>query len=169
MTSSFDLHPDQFIPGAVGEPGSRTFFIQAVEGGRVISLRLEKQQVAALAEYLAGILADLPPDEGPPPSTLTLVEPVLAEWTVGALAVAYDQPQDTIVVVAEELDTAEEDDGPLADPANARFHLQRGQVTAFIRIAVELVMGGRPSCPICGQPMDPEGHNCPRSNGHGKH
>lgn len=173
MSSSFDLHPDRFLTGTVGEPGQRVFYLQAAEEDRTVSFRLEKQQVAALAEYLAGILADLPPDEEPPLQTLTLVEPIVAEWTVGSLAVAYDADEDTIIVVAEELTETGPDDEPLDDllgeAGSARFHLRRGQVTAFIRVAVELVMSGRPPCPLCGQPLDPDGHVCPRSNGHGKH
>ncbi len=170
MSSSFDLHPDRFLTGTVGEPGSRTFFLQATAGGHTLSFRLEKQQVAALAEYLAGILADLPPDDEPPLTELVLTEPVVPEWSVGSLAVAYDAESDRIIVVAEEL-IAELDEGDdlNSDPGSARFHLRRGQVTAFIRVAVELVMSGRPPCPLCGQPLDPTGHVCPRSNGHGTH
>ncbi len=168
MSSSFDLHPDRFLTGTVGEPGNRVFYLQAAEGDDIISFRIDKQQVAALAEYLAGILADLPPGDEPPLTSLVLTEPIVAEWTIGSLAVAYDAEGDAIVVVAEELVV---DDEPVPDdePGAARFHLARGQVTAFIRVAVELVMSGRPPCPLCGQPLDPTGHVCPRSNGHGKH
>jgi uncharacterized repeat protein (TIGR03847 family) len=173
VTSSFDVHPERFGPGAVGRPGSRVFYIQAVSGDRVVTLRLEKQQVAALAEYLAGILADLPSITEPLPPEHRLVEPVIAEWVVGSLGVAYDEGDDRILIVAEELvpepdEPGSEEEVPDEDrpePATARFHLTRRQVAAFIRDGAQLVVAGRPACPICGRPMDPDGHVCPRSNG----
>ena len=162
--SSFDLPaPDVFTAGTVGEPGARVFYLQAAQGAAVVSLRLEKQQVAALAQYLLGVLSDLPvvaPDELP--TELDLVEPVVPEWVVGTLSVAYDDAQDRIVLQADEL--VDEEAGE--EGGHARFHLTRAQVVAYCNHAEDLVASGRPPCPICGQPMDPDGHVCPRSNGH---
>jgi uncharacterized repeat protein (TIGR03847 family) len=173
MSTSFQFDtPDRFTTGTVGEPGHRVFYLQAAEHGAVATLRLEKQQVAALAEYLAGILADLP-DAEDEPDDVELVEPVVAEWVVGSLAVAYEEAADRILLVAEELvvepDEDDESDAPPAvdpteEPASARFRLTRDQVAAFIRRAAELVVSGRPLCPLCGRPIDPEGHACPRLN-----
>jgi len=164
--SDFDLRqPDRFTAGTEGEPGARIFYLQAVEGSSVVSLRLEKQQVAALAQYLRGILSDLPVvPEAELPTELDLVEPVLPEWVVGTLSVAYDDTDDRIILQAEEL--VDEEAGE--EPGHARFHLTRAQVVAYCQRAEELVASGRPPCPICGQPMDPDGHVCPRSNGHHK-
>jgi uncharacterized repeat protein (TIGR03847 family) len=162
--SDFDLErPDRFTAGAIGEPGARIFYLQAVEGSSVVSLRLEKQQVAALGQYLRGVLSDLPavpPDELP--QEMDLVEPVVPEWVVGTLSVAYDSNEDRIVLQADEL--VDEEAGEVG--SHARFHLSRAQVVAYADHVDELVAAGRPPCPICGQPMDPEGHVCPRSNGH---
>ncbi len=164
--STFDLRePDRFTAGAVGEPGARVFFLQAVEGTQVVSLRLEKQQVGALGQYLQGVLNDLPVvPVTERPSDMDLVEPVVAEWVVGTLGVAYDTEADRIVLQADEL--VDEDDEDEEDAGLARFHLTRAQVVAFCEHADSLVAAGRPPCPICGQPMDPDGHVCPRSNGH---
>ena len=93
-----------------------------------------------------------------------LVEPVVAEWVVGTLGVAYDTEADRIVLQADEL--VDQDDEDEEDAGLARFHLTRAQVVAFCEHADSLVAAGRPPCPICGQPMDPDGHVCPRSNGH---
>lgn len=180
MSSSFAFEePDRFTAGTVGEPGSRVFYLQAGQGPSVVSLRCEKQQVAALAEYLAGVLRDLP-EPGPLPTNLDLAEPVVAEWVVGTLGVAYDEDLDRIVLLAQELgeeEAAEGEDPPAADPldplddaaATVRLRLTREQVAAFIARVHELVAGGRPPCPICGRPMDAAGHICPRSNGHHPH
>lgn len=164
--STFDLRePDRFTAGAVGEPGARVFFLQAVEGTQVVSLRLEKQQVGALGQYLQGVLNDLPVvPVTERPSDMDLVEPVVAEWVVGTLGVAYDTEADRIVLQADEL--VDEDDEDEEAAGLARFHLTRAQVVAFCEHADSLVAAGRPPCPICGQPMDPDGHVCPRSNGH---
>jgi uncharacterized repeat protein (TIGR03847 family) len=168
VTSSYDLRPERFVAGTVGPPGQRVFFLQAVEGTEVVSLRLEKQQVAALAEYLAGILADLPAVEQVGGDDAGLVEPVVAEWIVGSLAVAYEESDDLVLIVAEELvnEDDEETGGLATTPASARFHLTRAQVADFVANAVELVMAGRPLCPLCGHPMNPDRHTCPKSNGH---
>jgi uncharacterized repeat protein (TIGR03847 family) len=166
VSDSFAFEPDRFTTGTVGPAGERVFYLQASHDAEVVTLRLEKQQVAALAEYLAGIMADLPPTESEQPVG-SLSEPVDERWTIGSLGVAYDETNDRILIVAEELVAIDEETGePEIEPASARFQLRRGQVVAFIEHAVEVVLSGRPLCPVCGRPMDPDGHVCPRSNGH---
>jgi uncharacterized repeat protein (TIGR03847 family) len=164
LSESFDLpDPDRFTAGTVGEPGHRVFYLQAGSATATVTLLLEKTQVGALAEYLADMLADLPtaPDhERPGPEDMALREPVDHAWVVGSIGVAYDEDDDRVMLVAEEL--GEED----ADNATARLRLTRGQAAAFVDHARELVAAGRPPCPFCGRPLDPEGHVCPRSNGH---
>lgn len=158
--------PDRFTTGTVGDPGARVFYLQAVEDSRVTTLRLEKQQVQALADSLAGILADLAEPDEPRPSQLDLVEPVEAEWVVGAMGVAYDEPADRILIAAQELDPdADEDDEEDAENlATARFFLTRSQALAFVDHARDVVAAGRPTCRFCGQPRDPATHVCPRMN-----
>ena len=165
MSSSFRFdEPDVFTAGAVGAPGARTFFFQAVEAGQVVSLKCEKQQVAALAQYLAELMADLPPvTPAVSPAHLGLTEPVVAEWIAGSMGVAYDEADDRFVIVIDELVDEEEVTEP---PGLARFRLTPAQVAALIPWAEELVGQGRPLCPLCGRPMDPDGHACPRSNDH---
>ena len=172
MSTSFDLPElDVITAGTIGPPGARVFYLQARRGTDVVTLRLEKEQVAALAEYLAGILADLStPDPLPAGADLELTEPIVAEWVVGSLAVAYDETEDRVVIVAEELIVADDEDEEAAveppDPAAARFRATREQVAAFVDRAQEVVAAGRPPCRFCGRPLDPEGHVCPKSNGH---
>jgi uncharacterized repeat protein (TIGR03847 family) len=165
MTASFDIDaPAVFTAGTVGEPGHRVFYLQAQGDGLVVTLKIEKQQVGALAEYLSGLLADLPTvDEGSIPTLLELIGPVVPEWVVGTLKVAWDDLNDRMVLVAEELLT-EEDVEAGREPATARFRLSREQVAGFVERARDLVAGGRPPCPLCGGPLDPEGHACPRLN-----
>ncbi len=176
MSQSFDFQdPDRVAPGAVGNPGQRIFYLQISEAGRVASLKVEKQQVTALCEYLGGILADLAPlPVGELVAPTAPVEPDELEWVVGRLAVAYEEADDRIVIVAEEFVEVDDDDidleDPMAlvaaglDPATARFRLTRAQVAAFIAVGNDLVSAGRPECRLCGRPMDPEGHLCPRLN-----
>ncbi len=160
MSTSFEMPDvDALTTGAIGVPGQRVFYLQARQGEHVISLRLEKTQVAALVTYLDALLADLPsPDDLP--TELELVEPVVAEWVVGSLGVSYDEEADRIVLLAEEL-VAE---GEAA--ASARITATRAQIAALAVHGAEVVAAGRPPCPLCGQPLDPEGHMCVRLNGH---
>jgi uncharacterized repeat protein (TIGR03847 family) len=160
MSGSFELPDvDHLTAGTVGPPGQRVFYLQAGHDGRVVSLRLEKGQVAALCRYLHELLADLPPVE-PAGADMDLIEPVVAEWVVGSLGVSYDEEDDRVLLVAEEL-VEEGEEG-----AEARIRATREQVAALTRHGNAVVAAGRPPCPLCGAPLDPEGHMCVRLNGH---
>jgi uncharacterized repeat protein (TIGR03847 family) len=160
VSSSFEISDvDHLTTGTVGPPGKRIFYLQVRQGAQVVSLRLEKTQVQALCRYLETLLADLPPP-GELPSDMGLIEPVVPEWVVGSLGVSYDEDADRIVLVAEEL--VEEGD----DAARALIRASREQVAALTRHGAEVLAAGRPPCPLCGAPLDPEGHMCVRLNGH---
>jgi len=161
MSSSFEIpEVDNLTAGAVGPPGQRVFYLQARRADLVVSLRLEKAQVAALVAYLVGMLADIPPPGEVPATGRELTEPVVAEWVVGSLGVTYDEDADRVVILAEEL-VEEGEDG-----ARARITATRDQIAALSVAGAEAVAAGRPPCPLCGQPLDPEGHMCARLNGH---
>lgn len=166
----FDLPDvDRFTAGTVGEPGRRVFYLQAVAGTEVVTLRLEKGQVAALAQYLAELLRDLPsPDDAEVPTDMELVEPVQEAFIVGEMGVVFDETRDRMVVRADELPVGEDDDDEVT-LGMARMALTRGQVQAYVVRATSLVSSGRPPCPLCGRPIDPEGHMCIKTNGHKKH
>lgn len=169
MSISFDLPTaDHFTTGAEGDPGDRVFYLQVRGEGIVVTLKVEKEQVAALADYLANVLADLPaPDRQETPSSLALLEPVVEQWAVGTLGIAWDPSADRVLLVAEELVSDDERESG-TEPATARFRVTRAQADAFVAHARDLVTAGRPPCPLCGGPLDPEGHVCPRTNGHRK-
>lgn len=161
MSSFFEIpEVDHLTTGAIGPPGQRVFYLQARHGAQVISLRLEKAQVAALVAYLAGMLSDMPPPEEIPSAGMELIEPVVAEWVVGSLGVTYDEDADRVVILAEEL-VEEGEEG-----ARVRISATREQIAALSVRGAEAVAAGRPLCPLCGQPLDAEGHTCPRLNGH---
>jgi uncharacterized repeat protein (TIGR03847 family) len=171
VSASFQLDgPDHFTTGAVGPPGQRVFYLQAREADTLVTLKCEKEQVAALAEYLGGLLARLPGHAAVAGDKPELLEPVEAAWPVGSLGVGYDGDRDRIVVIAneriEDEDTEEEEKSGGPEPASARFAITRAQAAAFIERARGLQRAGRPTCPMCGEPKDPAGHACPRSNGH---
>jgi uncharacterized repeat protein (TIGR03847 family) len=162
--------PDRFIAGTVGEPGERAFYLQARKGSTVISVGLEKTQVAALADRLDDLLdaVDAPPrsaaaDEG------DLDQPVVELFRVGAMALAWDAASESVVIEAqtptEDGDYAELPDDAEDGPDLLRVRIDPGAARAFVRRAEALVSAGRPLCPFCGQPLDPQGHFCPRSNG----
>jgi uncharacterized repeat protein (TIGR03847 family) len=184
VSASFDLPcPARVTVGAIGPPGKRVFYLQAREGGKLVSLKLEKQHVLFLAGGLTEVLADLAaPEKVPDEAELQLEEPVEAAWAVGSLRLAYDPSRDRVVLMAREAGTGpEEAEEPedeataifspeaLADDAEgagvARLALTREQAAGVIEHGKRLLRGGRPPCPLCGYPLD-EGHSCPKANGH---
>jgi uncharacterized repeat protein (TIGR03847 family) len=173
MSASFELdRPDHFTAGAIGPPGQRVFYLQGREAGTLVTLKCEKEQVAALGEYLGGLLARLAGAAEAPGDRGELLQPVVAAWVVGSIGVGYDSEHDRIVVVANERVEDEEEpaeDPARAEPASARFAITRTQAAAFVERARGLLKAGRPTCPMCGEPRDPAGHACPRSNGHVVH
>ena len=184
---SFDS-PDRFVCGAVGQPGQRIFYLQAAKGSRVVSVALEKAQVAVLAERLATLLlalrqGGLSIGDETPTDTPQLAEPIVEEFRVGTLTLGWDTDRERIVIEAREVtDEDEEDDddedeeadeeptlvaSDLTDgPDLVRVQLAPDAALAFASGAVAVVQAGRPPCPQCGAPLDPTGHFCPRRNGY---
>ena len=169
-----DLGPvDRITAGAVGEPGSRTFFLQARGGGELVTVVVEKQQVQLLAASILELLADLELETGTGPSDdqMELEEPVEARWRAGKLSIGYDQDRELFVLEIEEYvaelgDEAEAPPTGDVEPAIVQLAATREQMFALSRYGAALVERGRPTCQFCGNPIDPEGHACPAMNGH---
>ncbi len=173
--------PERFVAGTVGPPGERTFFLQARGGGRLVSVALEKVQVSLLAEKLEELLSeaqrrfgvDLPETPAPRDDNDPLDTPVDEEFRVGTLGLAFDADSATVVIEAiavgeedAEEEQDEEEDEITADRDRLRVRLTPQAARAFIDRARRVVASGRPPCPLCGQPLDPHGHLCPRHNGY---
>jgi uncharacterized repeat protein (TIGR03847 family) len=185
VVHSYD-DPDRFVAGTVGEPGARTFFLQARDGARLTSVACEKEQVMALAERLDVMLDEVARRFDREPSapvavddTDPLEQPIEEEFRAGTMTLAWEADAERVVievfaVVAETEAGLEE-----SDPVTAVLESDDGEVfivriseeqaRAFARRAVALVASGRPACPFCGRPIDPEGHICPRANGYRRH
>lgn len=159
MSDGYDLSAERLTVGTIGPVGQRLFLLQARQGPTLLTLKLEKQQVAVVAEYLARIVREEDrPAELPAP--VPLEEPAEPDWVVGTIGVSYDETEDRIVLVVEER-VEEGETGAIA-----RLSITREQAAAFAIEATRLVESGRPPCPLCGSPLDPSGHECPRTNGH---
>jgi uncharacterized repeat protein (TIGR03847 family) len=180
--------PDRFVAGTVGQPGERTFFIQAREGNRMTSVACEKQQVSVLAEHLDRVLdevlrrsageVDVPPASSKARDTDPLDAPITEEFRVGTMTIAWDPSIDRIVIeLFSNVDVVEETtEAPPAAAVEEGDEIEADEVfvvkiTAsyardFVARAQALVAAGRPSCPFCLQPIDPQGHICPRANGY---
>ena len=173
--------PDRFVAGSVGQPGDRTFYLQATSAGRVTSVALEKFQVSLLAERLdelldevlrrTGAAEDIP--EAAPPSLRDdgpLDLPLMEDFRVGAIALAWDGEDERVVIEAqEETETPVEplsEEVPENGPGVLRVRISAATARAFTQRALQIVGQGRPPCPLCGLPLDSEGHICPRQNGH---
>ncbi len=174
MSESFEFREvTHFTAGAIGEPGARVFYLQAGDEHQYVSVKLEKQQVSALANFLQTVIADLPSPEPQSTEPVPLIEPALPEWVVGQIAVGVDESESEVVLVVEEIaidDDSDEDDNPIedlfgeSDTASLRVHLSVAQAAAFIAASEALMSAGRPPCRLCGQPENPGGHACPRLN-----
>ena len=172
--------PERFVAGTVGQPGDRTFYLQASAQGRTVSVALEKVQVAVLAERLEELLetvrrttdADVPvvvPRELE--DTAPLDAPVEEEFRVGTMGLAWETEGERCVIEAlAQVEGAPEveplDENAEEGPDALRVRLTAEMARAFIRRAQRVVAAGRPPCPLCSLPLDPEGHICPRQNGH---
>jgi len=153
---SFEI-PDVFTVGAIGEPGNRLFLLQGGDLGALITVKVEKTQVIGLTRGLVQAVAQLS-RPGELAGVVPLAEPHAPEWVAGEIQVAVDPTDELIEVVITELaDT---------DPASVRFVLTKEQAAQFAITATRLVEQGRPPCPLCGYPLDPDRHACPRTNGH---
>jgi uncharacterized repeat protein (TIGR03847 family) len=166
--------PDRFLAGAIGSPGEREFFLQARQGQAVVSLGIEKVQVAALAARLEDLLeaVEAPRTAVPEPADDDLEQPVVEFFRVGAMALAWD-PSDEAVVIEAQRPTEDGDYVEVADddedgPDLLRVRLAAGAARMFVRSAQALVDAGRPACPFCGEPLDPIGHFCARTTGNGQ-
>jgi uncharacterized repeat protein (TIGR03847 family) len=214
----FDFDPpDRFVAGTIGQPGNRTFFLQARRAGQVVSVVLEKVQVAVLAERLGVLLDELesrgitPPANGVIADSAPLDEPINETFRATTLTLGWDGDTEQILVEARAGDEEDEDEDEDEDevaaegnedvdeaiidlssvegiagsqagellaafegveeddedaPDTLRVRLSADVARGFVTRALEVVAAGRLPCPLCGQPLDPQGHICPRRNGH---
>ena len=175
--------PERFVAGTVGEPGARTFFLQARAGSRITSVALEKQQVAALAERMDELLdevmasgtetvvpavAPLALDDSDP-----LEQPIEEEFRAGTMTLSWDPEDQRVVIEVFPFSEAavvspDQVDQDFEEPEPDEVLLVRippGSARAFVKRTEQVLDAGRPSCPFCGNPIDPDGHLCVRANG----
>lgn len=179
----------RFVAGTVGPAGQRTFYLQATDGRRVITVAVEKQQVSILADRMNDVLDQLAPSSAIEPGqpggaaedTDPLQTPFEEDWRVQTLSLAWDEDRQRLVIECYDHDpdeVADPEADPDADPSvpaeeplpfarnSLRVALEPAQARAFARRALTIVAAGRPPCPFCGGPLDPTGHICPRANGY---
>ena len=176
--------PERFVAGTVGPPGSRTFFLQARSGTRLVSVSLEKQQVAALAERIDELLDEVMDSEAAAavvpavaPVALQdnapLEQPIDEEFRAGTMTLSWDPDDERVVVevfpfteaavvspdqLDEDFEEPEPEEGLLV-------RMPPGLARAFVARSESVLGAGRPTCPFCGNPIDPDGHLCVRANG----
>ena len=169
-----DLNPVDWITiDAIGQPGDRTFYIQAKQAEKTITVILEKIQVQTLCvgakQFLVEInqkFQDLPPaSEEYDPESMHIVPPVDPIFRAGEIGLSYDSEEDRAIIVIREVITDQESE---ADINEVHFWCSRSQLAAISHWGTQLASRGRPICPQCGEPMDPAGHLCPKKNGHKK-
>jgi uncharacterized repeat protein (TIGR03847 family) len=176
--------PERFVAGTVGPPGGRTFFLQARSGQRVVTVALEKQQVQALAERVDELLDEVMRSQG----SATLIpavapvgledadpldQPIEEEFRAGTMTLSWDPADERVVIEVFPFTEAavvspDQLDEDIEEPEPDEIFLVRiapGVARAFVKRASQVLDAGRPSCPFCGNPIDPHGHLCVRANG----
>lgn len=155
---------DRITLGALGPPGRRTFYLQARRGSVTVTLVVEKEHAVALAEGTEEIFKaegypdPVPGEQEDPP--MDLEEPIEAMFRVGTLALGYAEDRDLVLIECRAL-AAEGEESPAA-----RFWITKAQLEALSARGMEVASQGRPLCPLCRVPMNPDGHQCFASNGH---
>lgn len=171
--------PERFVAGTVGPPGQRTFFLQARTGARVTTVALEKEQVTILAQRIDEMLDELaaPQVVADDLDTAPLEQPLQEEFRAGTITLSWDASDERVVIevfpVTDQAEPIETDetgllDLPIDEPEPDEVLVVRMpavQARAFAARAASVIAAGRPQCPFCGGPMNPEGHLCPRANG----
>ncbi len=168
-----ELDPvERITADAIGEPGHRTFYLQARKGAELVTVLVEKEQVQLLAASILEILARVgkETDQGPGEDEMGLEEPVEPVWRAGRLSIGYQEERDLILLELEEIvaDEEEEEETPedAREAGRVRLWATREQMLGLSRHSAKVSARGRPSCQLCGNPIDPEGHTCPAMNGH---
>jgi uncharacterized repeat protein (TIGR03847 family) len=168
MSVWFDFDEvDAFTVGTVGQPGARTFYLQARRGVTLVTVKCEKQQASAIAQYLRRVLSDLPDSSAAVrPGTMELSTPTEEAFVLGPVGLGYDKDTDRVVVQLEEVGEVDEEGEivPDDDRGHLRMFITRSQAAAFCEQAEVVVSAGRPPCRWCSLPIDPGGHACPRMN-----
>jgi len=149
------LQPDKVMVGVRGDVGNRLFLFQVREGRRLAIIKVEKIQLAALAQWISQVLSELG-RPGHLPDDFALEPEYEADFVAGDIAVSLDEEAQAIDVIIESI---EED-------SSLNVRLSREWAAGLAIAIVRLVEAGRPLCPLCGGPLDPKGHDCPRTNGH---
>ena len=170
--------PERFVAGTVGEPGDRSFYLQAIQEARTVSVLLEKQQVSVLAERITALLQEVArrfgsdvPEGTPDPDADPLAVPLEEEFRVGTMGLGWDADSRSIVVELLAVSEEEVDESVVLDdteegPDALRVFLSPDQAKAFAERAERVVSAGRAPCPLCAEPLDPAGHVCIRLNGY---
>jgi len=170
---------ERFVAGTVGQPGERTFFIQARQGSRLISVSLEKSQVQALADRLTYMVREIKqsdPTIAIPRLTrddAPLETPIEEEFRVGVIGLAFDDTRQMIQVDLQAVSDDDQDEPDFIDVDDLsgdqdilRVMISPSVANQFSQRAISVVSAGRQPCPFCGGPIDLRGHLCPRANGY---
>lgn len=156
--------PQRFVAGTVGPPGMRTFFLQARSDSLLYAVSIEKTQVAILADRILDLLDSVGEGSEPVhPDERPLDVPIEDEFRVAALTLSWDPGRHVVIIECHDADPDEVDQ---ATVTSVRVVLRPDAARAFARRAQAVIAAGRPACPFCGQPLDPDSHICPRANGY---
>ena len=169
--------PDRVVVGTIGVPGARTFYLQVRAGTQIVTIAMEKQQAALLAEKVDDILDQLITVEGNPFSVPTAtpielvdndpLEAVQEQFRTGAMSLGWDPTTAQVVIEAYPVTEADADDDDESldedganEPEMLLVRMPVGTARAFAKRTREIVGAGRPTCPLCGYPIDADGHIC---------
>jgi hypothetical protein len=144
--------PNKVMVGTRGEVGARLFLLQVREERRLVIIKCEKQQLAALSEWISAAL-DQSSRPGHLPDDLGLEPEYEPDFAAGEITASL--ADERIELILESIDGE--------DSAEVSLSLEWAGALAIA--CSRLVSAGRAPRPLCGGPLDPRGHDCPRTNG----
>lgn len=172
-------NPDRFIVGTVGQPGDRTFYLQAEHERRIVTVLAEKQQIQILTDRSSALLEEIHRRFGTefPPKSRDILDlaplslPIDSEFRVGTMGLGWDNDSQSVVVELLAVSDGEFDESVVLDdsadgPDALRVFLSPAEVRQFAGRAELILAAGRPPCPLCDRPVDQTGHICVRTNGY---
>ena len=137
-------------------------------GSAFCALWLEKEQLFQLGvylrDYVAGLSSEDKARDSSPQEESWQGGEVNIDYKAGQMFLSHDRESNSFYLQAHERESEEE--AQEGEAESVSFWITMTQATSLAEESLQICAAGRPTCFLCGQPINPDGHICPRANGH---